>query len=806
MQSHPHALGRLRWCAGALVAALLAAITPIVVGSQAPRPTIPAPPGAPTSAQSAAEAMTGRRLSNLELSEAIRASGLTAAQVRERLARAGFDPALADSFFAADSASPAFLSSFASAASASALSEIGVLGGESSGDSTLGAEEERSAHESRIFGKDLFGGRSLFDPVVAGPVDPSYRLGVGDQLQVILTGDVEAAFQQLDVRRDGTILLPQVGQVVVAGLTVEAARTLLARRAASLYSGIASGRTRLDLSLGRIRSIQVYVIGEVERPGALQLNALTTVFGALARAGGPTARGTFRHIEVRRGNRVVERVDLYRYLTSGDAVGDVRLEQGDIVFVRVGTRMVSLNGAVRRPGRFELLDGEGARDLVRLAGGFLPEASLTSIQIDRILAPQDRAPGRERVVRDVELDSAMSALDTLHLQDSDLLTVRSVGPLRRDLIAVSGEVNVPGTFQFRPGMTLEDVLDRAEGTLPWALTDRVKIFRLVPQTGRREILNADLSEQAQRRSALAEFDSVVVLDGRLLHPSGVVRVHGAVHLPGAQPFAIGQSLKDVLDRAGGLREEAAAAEIAREVRRSEYTDTSAIILHVSLDSANLEAAERFLIERGDVVSVRAKPGYRVPEAVTVSGEFRIPGIYVLGSDLERISQIVHRAGGLLPTAAPEAFQLVREGRTVAIDLARAMRGDAKEDLVLRPGDELRITRQRNTVSVNGAVRREVIVPFDPRWDVADYIAAAGGYAENADRRAVIVEYVSGQVDRRRRFLGIGVHEPDVQPGANVSVAAREPKTTTLRDNLGTFAQVASTVVSLVVAWSIVNGK
>lgn len=790
------------------LAATLACVLRPLAAQVMPRTPASSPvPNAPTAAQSAAESYAGRRVSNLELSEAIRTSGLSASQIRARLAAAGFDPTLADPFFSADSAAPAFLSGAGNTAFASALTEIGLLSDVTAGEPSTGLGSVPGAVAgytgSPVFGKDLFSGRTgVFEPIVSGPVDASYRLGVGDQLQVVLTGEVEAAFQQLDVRRDGTILMPQVGQVAVSGLTLEAARTLLAQRAAQLYSGIPSGRTKLDLSLSRIRSIQVYVIGDVESPGAIQLNALSTVFVALARAGGPTSRGTFRRVEVRRANRVLQTVDLYHYLLGGDASQDVRLEQGDIVFVRLANRAVAVSGGVRRPGQFEMADNEGFRDLLRFAGGFSAEASFDRVQIDRVLEPSLRTPGRDRVVLDLLLDSAQTALDTVHLRDGDRITVPTVASERRDRVTVSGEVYLPGSYQWAPGMTLDDLLGRAEGTLPWALTDRVKLFRAIRNTGSQELLNLDLTAPSVRETPLVEFDSVVVLDGRLLYPVGSVRVSGAVNQPGVHSFATGQTLRDLIDLSGGLKPEAGAIEVAREVRRAEYSDTSSILFQFELASADRASWEAFRIDRGDVISVRSNPGFRLAESVTLVGEFRAPGVYVIANDRERLSEIVERAGGLLPTAAPEAFQLVRDGRVVAVDYERIAAGSRRDDLTLRPGDQLRVVRRSNTVRVSGGVRREVIVPFDPRWSVNDYISAAGGYSDRAKKGVIVVEYASGEISQRKRWLGLTLSNPRIRPGSAIAVAIADTDGGTWRDTLATVAQVSSILVSLVVAWSV----
>jgi protein involved in polysaccharide export with SLBB domain len=389
------------------------------------------------------------------------------------------------------------------------------------------------------------------------------------------------------------------------------------------------------------------------------------------------------------------------------------------------------------------------------------------------------------------------------LQDSDLITVFSIGDLRRDRVVVTGEVQQPGIYQWRPGLTVAGLVEQANGTLPWALTDRLKLFRPVVQTGRNEIVNLNLADSAARNFPVFEFDSLVVLDGRLLFPSGSIQVTGAVNRPGTQSYVEGQSLRDVLDLVGGIREDAASVEVARRVRRDGFTDTTAVVTQFSVSPAFLDGPARaFIIERGDVVAIRAKPGFRTPGTVVLEGEFHMPGTYAIRQDGERVSEVVARAGGILPGANPEAFRLQRNGRLVSVDLTRSLRGDRREDVVLFPGDLLRLPRAATTVSVTGAVRRELIIPYNPRWGMGDYLSAAGGFTANADKGAVLIEYQSGLFNRVRRVFGLTLSHPPVRPGAIISVGTKPAGENAWREALTTATQISSVLASLVVAWSI----
>src|SRR3954470_6470505 len=227
----------------------------------------------------------------------------------------------------------------------------------------------------KLFGLETFRRTSTrFQPMQNGPVDENYRLGSGDVLVLILTGDVEQAYT-LNVTREGFVVIPQVGQVYVANLTVGQLEDQLYARLRRVYSGIGRGanaRTKFQISVSRLRNIQVYVVGDVVRPGAYQVSGAGTVLTALYAAGGPTANGSFRRVEVRRGDKLVTTLDLYDYLLQGKNASDVRLQNGDVVFVPVHSAFVKLAGEVTRPAVYEVLQQETLRDLLGFAGGFGP--------------------------------------------------------------------------------------------------------------------------------------------------------------------------------------------------------------------------------------------------------------------------------------------------------------------------------------------------------------------------------------------------------------------------------------------------
>ena len=769
-------------------------------------------------------AQGGRPASAQDILNAILRSGLTPEEIRLRLKAAGYDPSMADPYLSGSASSGSGGSqSPPTSAFVEALRNAGILkpmsvdSDQDTSDPNPEANDISSAPDNssanpgrptagvalRTFGKTLFGRTStVFDPITSGPIDASYRIGVGDQVQVVLTGSVETAYQ-LEVRRDGTIVLPQVGQIPVAGLTLDAGRTLVRQRASHSYSGLTNGETSLDLSIARIRSNVVFVTGEVERPGAYQVNALSTAFHAIARAGGPTDRGSFRMIEVRRGGAVVKQVDLYDYLLRGDASSDVRTEQGDIIFVPLNLRSIGLRGAVRRPGMFELRPNEGFPDLLRFSGGLLPDAAVERVQIDRILPAEQRRPGRERVVLDLRISGKLDSLSAVPLQEGDVVTVFSIGDLRRNIVTLSGEVFKPGTYQFTPGMTLQGLIESAQGTLPWAMTDRVKVIRPVAETGRMEIISLDLHNPQDGSLPLREYDRISVLDGREAFPEGRIQVIGAVHRPGPLPFAERQTLQDVIDLVGGFGEDAAGVDVSRRRRARDYSDTTSIVTRFTIDANGVleQRAREFFLERDDRVLVRSAPGFREQRFVDVSGLFRYPGSYPITANDDRLLSVVQRAGGVLPDAYLASFRLVRAGQLVAIDLEAALKGNKDQNPRLLANDQLFVGPISNTVYVVGEVERPSLVLFKRGRSLQEYIELAGGPTLAGDVSRALVSYPSGRTVRTVHRFMMPDAAPPILAGSIIRIPERPtPKPGNFAQNVATTSNIIATLASLAITY------
>jgi polysaccharide biosynthesis/export protein len=750
------------------------------------------------------EQRLGPGVTQQDLLRQLQQSGMTRSQVRIRLQQMGYDARLADQYFdALERGRELDPTQRPSQELVDAMERMGLelrLPQDSlllMADSLMVDSLLKAAERTRIFGKTLFA-RSTgeFEPLAMGPVSRDYRLGPGDEVWLILTGDVELSYP-LNVTREGFLIIPQVGQVPVNGLTLGQLEERLFIHLGRAYSGVRRGpeaTTHFQVSLGQLRPNQVYVVGEVERPSGYRISPMARVFNALYRAGGPNEVGSFRQIHVRRDGRVVAEVDLYPYLLGGEAARDVRLENGDMVFVPLAGPRVTVEGAVRRPGIYEIKPGEGLADVLWFAGGVRPEAVLQRVQIDRILHIGERAPGKERALIDVDVASLVAGGGTLvPLRDGDIVTLFTVSEERRNRVAVMGGVRRPGQYEWRPGMTLAELVARADGLDEGAYVHRALIYRL-QQDRTRHLLRAPLEGPDPERLVLADRDSVVVLREDSLRLPLTVGIHGFVKEPGDYPLAHGMTVRDLVLAAGGFAEGAfvESAEVARSVDPLTRTSHTARVYDVRLADTRPDnpasgssrvpdgvprwhaEADEFVLQRNDRVYVRRAPGFGEARSVTVTGQVLMPGDYELDARDTRISDVISRAGGLTSEAYPDGFSVTRGGRVVAGNLTRALSDPSSSgNILLEPGDTLHVPQYDGTVNVTGAVQLEAMVLYDPRRSLRDYIERAGGFAENANRRGVMITYANGERRVVNRTL-LFTRYPPVGPGSTIHVPALAP--------------------------------
>jgi polysaccharide export outer membrane protein len=677
-----------------------------------------------------------------------------------------------------------------------------------------------------IFGLDIFrNATSQFQPNVSGPVDANYRLGPGDQLVLILTGDVEASYQ-LSVTREGFVVIPQVGQVYVANLTLGQLESLMAARLARVYSGVrgtTGGSTRFSISVARLRSNQIYVVGDVLRPNSYVVSSAGTALTALYAAGGPTVNGSLRNVEVRRAGKLVDALDVYDYLIRGDASHDVRLESGDVVFVPVHGPRVRIVGEVVRPATYELKGAETLADLVRYSGGFLATAARQRVLIQRILPPNERRPmGNDRVTIDVAAsDQSGVGLPLVPLQNGDIVRVFPIAERVRNRITVAGNVVQPGDQGLVPGMKIADALRAAGGVQPDAYLGEILVTRLRSDSSRVQLRAslADTLGHVINDFPLQEDDSVRVFSVASFRPDRYVAIGGAVKRGGRFAYHEGMTLRDLVLLASGVQESAylREAEIARlpETREGGRTATT---VRVPLDSTYLferkpggeyvgppglafpaSGAPEVLLRPYDNVLILRQPNWELQRTVTLSGEVRFPGAYALKTKTERLSDVIQRAGGLTDEAYADGIIFNRlqgsVGR-VGVELSKALgRYDSSDNLILRDGDNITIPAFNSVVTIRGAVNQPSTVAYVAGRSIEYYIDAAGGPSKLADEGRAYVVQPSGKLESIRRRTLLPSSMPEPRPGSIVTVPEKDPADR--KDYTAIVSSVASIIATLV---------
>lgn len=632
-------------------------------------------------------------------------------------------------------------------------------------------EEVREPLVVRPFGYRLFSqGPSTFAPPPTIAVGPDYLLGPDDTVVINAWGPTELSYS-LTISAEGDVVIPEIGLVYLASLSLREARNALRDLFEKFYPGI-----KLHVTVGQLRTQRVYVVGEVVQPGAYTVSSLSTVLTALYVAGGPTEDGSLRQIRLLRNNRVHRVLDLYRYLLEGERTNDVPLDSEDTILVPpVGDR-VTLLGEVRRAAIYELVPREGLRDLIRMAGGVLPTGYLKRIQIDRI------HENEQHIVLDVDYASLDSAAEPPEgaLFDGDEVRVFQVLPEYANAVWIEGAIKRPGRYELKPGQTLLGLIESAEGLEGEAYLPRVEVERTEPNLQVR-LLSPDLGailRGEERDPTLIPKDRVRVYSIWDVRDQDRVEIYGEVRTPGAYVLTPNMTLEDLIFRAGGLRESAylMRAEISRIRRAAEGSRLKSDAIPVPLTdvvSGKGEGNPQYLLQAGDKVFVRRIPQWDTLQTVTIRGEVRFPGTYALTSTSETLADLFERAGGVGGEAFLEAAVLEREpeGRVV-VDFPKAiLEKSKKENITLVGGDQVLVPKIPETVQVAGAVFRPSSLKFVPGKSADYYIHKCGGYLDRADRDKVRLTRTNGEVVAARSLW----FDPEVERGNVIIVPFKEEK-------------------------------
>lgn len=645
---------------------------------------------------------------------------------------------------------------------------------------------QKFQNDISIFGSELFTTNSLvFEPNLRIPAPAGYILGPDDEIVVSVYGYSEKKYN-LTVNDEGEIYIPNVGPILVSGLSIEqASAKIKSKLASTIYRAINTGKTNVQISLGKIRSIRVTVIGQAKKPGTFTVSSLTTLYNILYLCGGPTPMGSYRDIEVIRGNQVKRTADLYDFLVNGNQKDNILLQEGDVIRIPYYKNRVTLSGKVKRKGKFEMLDSETFRDLLKYSGGFTDDAYRGSVTVVRITET-------EKKIIDLNSDQ----FNTFIAKGSDQYFVRKLQDEFGNRVVISGAVQRPGQYQLEEGMSLKSLVEKAGGTTRDAFTKRVSIFRYL-KNKMPIMVSADLDSVINFNSnvTLVKDDSVSVHSIFEFSDSSYVSIEGNVRKPGSIRWRKNISLRDVLLASGGISEfgDSSTIEISRRIRDANVEKANhneSRIFNINLNN-NEEHSEDVLLQPYDLIVIKTLPGYNPQRTVLILGDVKSPGRYGLQKSGDRISDLLERTGGFkasadsssitirryikstLTTAEREKLfqrilnidpdslslhprlrdELYKQYDLISVDLSTALSNPKNsENLVLEDGDVLTIDRNSNLVKISGEVYNPTIIPYKKNKNLKYYIEQAGNFTPYARKTGSLVIYPDGKAASVKHFL------------------------------------------------------
>ncbi len=698
--------------------------------------------------------------------------------------------------------------------------------------------------ELKAFGYQLFTrAPESFAPATDIPIPADYVVGPGDTVLLQLFGKQNVEYE-LVITRDGLLLFPDIGPIPVAGLKFSQLRRRIHSRVQKQFIGV-----KASVTLGRLRSIRVFVLGDVKRPGSYTVSGLSTLTNALFASGGIKKVGSLRDIQLKRRGKTISRMDLYDLLLRGDTRADVRLLPGDVIFVPPIRRTAGIAGWVRRPAIYELKNEITVGDLITMAGGLLPDAFPQATQIKRILA------NGERTLLDVDLTQREFRKVTLH--DGDVVRIASALDRVEHMVTLSGHVQRPGDYQWKPGMRLTDLVSSTSALMPEVDARYLLVKRENPINRHIELLSTNLEVALENPEGRANIrlqprDEVRVFD---IHsdrsavieplldritaqsspnsPVPEVSVIGTVHHPGRYPLSLNMKVSDLLRAAGGLTDRAYTleAELTRfRIVDGKKREQSRSALNIAGLLTNSESPTNIALTSYDQINVRRVPQWDEVGSIEIIGEARFPGHYLIARG-ESLSNVLKRAGGLTDQAYPRGVVFIREsvrereqeqldqltlqlerdivsvvaqgeefgvdkraalaearllldrirktkavGRMV-IKLDAILRREEAFDITVEPGDKLIVRRQPQSVTVIGEVYHPTSHLVQENLRRNDLIQLSGGITDRGNKRAIYVVHADGSVSPPRGKRGGNIK---MRPGDTVVVPLKVERISKLK--------------------------
>ncbi|MCU1317402.1 MAG: polysaccharide export protein, partial [Candidatus Acidoferrum typicum] len=583
------------------------------------------------------------------------------------------------------------------------------------------------------------------------PVGPNYVVGPGDSLSIDLWGGVSQRLVRT-VDREGRVSLPEAGPILVSGRTLGDVQQEVQRVLRTQFRDVSA-----DVSLQRLRTVRVYVVGDVSSPGAYDVSSLSTPLNALFAAGGVTQQGSLRRLQHYRGKQLIEEVDAYDLLLRGIRGDLARLENGDSLLVPPLGSVVKVDGMVRRPALYELRSEKTLEDALDLAGGILPAAALRHIEVQRLVAHEKRTMLSVEIGETSDPEAVRAQLRGLAVQDGDEIHIFPIAPYNSASIYLQGHVLRPGRYSYKPAMKLTDLVTSYADLLPEPSVRYAEIIRLHTPDYHPVVETFDLAtafEHPEKAPKLEPLDTVRIFGRFDFEPDPEVLVTGEVRAPGRYRTSGQQHLRDVIFQAGGATPDA-WLDSAQLFRRQPDGITRVFSINLS-DALAGDPLNNVLVQPRDRILVHRQPEQVSPANVYVRGDVARPGRYPLAANM-RVADLVQSAGGLLRSANPDAGDLSHyaisnnsSGERMPsghqdLNLAAALAGRDDQNLPLHDGDVLTVPQQAGwndigaTVTLRGEVRKPGVYGIRPGERLSSLVKRAGGLLPTAYPRAAMFE-------------------------------------------------------------------
>jgi len=665
------------------------------------------------------------------------------------------------------------------------------------------AEVNEVSRDLKQFGYEVFKKPiTTFAPVTDVPVGPDYVVGPGDSFSLTLWGRVDAQYMLL-VDRNGQVVLPEVGALRVWGMKFGDLEGYLQHELSRKYTDF-----KMSVTMDRLRTIRAFVVGEASAPGAYTISSLSTVINALFAAGGPSKNGSLRKIRLLRNASAPVEIDLYSFLQGGDKAQDVRLQDGDTIFIPLIGPIVGVAGNVKRPAIYEMAAPMTLRQVLDLAGGVTFSGWLQRVQVERVSNHERRIAVDFDISREGAPAGSSSVQDTV-LQDGDMVKVFGVTSQDERVVRLEGHVYRPGIYEWKPGMRLKDVLTCYEVLQPQPNTDYGEIIRLIPPDLHPVTvpfhLGKLLAGEAAQNIELAQRDTIRVFqwDERI---SEKVIISGMVFDPNEYRLVPDMKVRDLIDTAGGLQKNAylRTAEITRRHISQEGMTTEKIEINLEKAIAG-DPDNNIPLRDYDYLVIRPIPDLQFNMTVEIEGEVRFPGMYPI-QKRETLSSLIERAGGYSDQAylqgavftrrsameiqrrrLDELVQQIEESTlssaqqsiSGALDVQAAQAEQAalatkkellaklraaeitgrvvvhlsspeefkrsKYDIELEDGDKLVVPKTPGVVYVIGEVFNPTSLLYERGEVVSYYLGRVGGMTKDADKKQVSVVKADGSV-------------------------------------------------------------